>query len=51
MEQWASSTHAEARAIFTLVKELDFLIALCQELRIPLELPAIIKEDISAVGQ
>ena len=27
-----SATHAEARAIFTLAKELNFLIALCQEL-------------------
>ena len=45
-----SSTHAEARAIFTLAKELNFIIALCQELRIPLELPAIIMEDNSAVG-
>jgi len=44
-----SSTHAEARAIFTLAKELNFIIALCQELRIPLELPAIITEDNSAV--
>jgi hypothetical protein len=44
-----SSTHAEARAIFTLAKELNFLIALCQELQIPLELPAIIMEDNSAV--
>ena len=44
-----SSTHAEARAIFTLTKELNFLIALCQELQIPLELPAIIMEDNSAV--
>jgi hypothetical protein len=44
-----SSTHAEARAIFTLAKELNFLVALCQELRIPLELPAIIMEDNSAV--
>jgi hypothetical protein len=44
-----SSTHAEARAIFTLAKELNFLIALCQELRISLELPAIIMEDNSAV--
>ena len=40
-----SSTHAEARAIFTLVKELIFLIALCQELQIALEL----MEDNSAV--
>jgi hypothetical protein len=44
-----SSTHAEARAIFTLAKELNFLIALCQEIQIPLELPAIIMEDNSAV--
>ena len=44
-----SSTHAEARAIFTLAKELNFIIALCQELRIPLELPAIIMENNSAV--
>jgi hypothetical protein len=45
-----SSTHAEARAIFTLAKKLNFLIALCQEeLRIPLELPAIIMGDNSAV--
>jgi hypothetical protein len=44
-----SSTHAEARAIFTLAKELNFIIALCQELRIPLELPTIIMEDNSAV--
>jgi hypothetical protein len=44
-----SSTHAEARAIFTLAKELNFLIALCQKLRIPLELAAIIMEDNSAV--
>jgi len=44
-----SSTHAEARAIFTLAKELNFLIALCQELHIPLELPAIVMEDNSAV--
>ena len=35
-----SSTHAEARAIFILAKELNFLIAFCQELQIPLELPA-----------
>ena len=43
------STHAEARAIFTLAKDLNFIIALCQELRIPLELPAIVMEDNSAV--
>ena len=44
-----SSTHAEARAIFTLTKDINFIIALCQELHIPLQLPAIIMEDNSAV--
>ena len=34
---------------FPFAKELNFLIALCQELQIPLELPAIIMEDNSAV--
>jgi hypothetical protein len=43
------STYTEARAIFTLAKKLIFIIALCQELRIPLELPAIIMEDNSVV--
>eukprot|EP01036_Dinobryon_divergens_P061768 gene61768-biopygen26091 len=38
-----------ARAIFTLAKEINSIIALCQELHIPLELPAIIMEDNSAV--
>jgi hypothetical protein len=45
----SSSTHVETQAIFTLAKELNFLISLCQELRIPLELSAIIMEDNSAV--
>jgi hypothetical protein len=45
-----SSTHAEARAIFTLAKEFNFLITLCQEFRIPLdEVPAITMEDNSVV--
>ena len=44
-----SSTQAEARAISTLAKELNFLIALCQGMQIALELPAIIMEDNSAV--
>ena len=44
-----SSTHAKARAIFTLAKEHNFLIALYQELQITLGLPAIIMEDNSAV--
>ncbi len=44
-----SSSHAEARAIFTVAKELNFLIALCQELQNTLWSPAIIMEDNSAV--
>jgi hypothetical protein len=44
-----SSIHVEAWAIFTLAKEFNFLIALCQELQIALELPVIIIEDNSAV--
>ena len=44
-----SSTHAEMRAVFTLVKDLMFLIYLCYELGVELELPALIFEDNSAV--
>ena len=44
-----SSTHAEMRAIYTLVKVLLFLIYMCHELRVELHLPAIILEDNSAV--
>ena len=46
-----SSTPAEVRTIFTLAKEINFFIALCQQLRIPLELlpDDIIIEDNSAV--
>ena len=46
-----SSTHAEARAIFTLAKEHNFLITLYEELKITLELPAIIMEDNHHGGQ
>jgi hypothetical protein len=44
-----SSTHAEMRAIFTLVKDLLFLFSLCLDLQLDLQLPAIIMEDNSAV--
>ncbi len=40
-----SSTHA----VFTLAKDINFIIAICQELSIPLQLPAIVMEDNSAV--
>ena len=44
-----SSTHAEFRAIFTLVKDILYLIYLCHELDIRVDLPAVIFEDSSAV--
>jgi len=44
-----SSTHAEMRAIYTLVKDLLFIIYICHELRVELQLPALIFEDNSAV--
>ena len=44
-----SSTHAEMRAIFTLVKDLLFIFSLCNDLKLDLKLPAIIMEDNSAV--
>ena len=44
-----SSTQAEARAIFTLTKDLNYLIALSQEIRLTITLPAIVMEDNSAV--
>jgi hypothetical protein len=37
------------RAIFTLVKDLLFLLSLCLDLQLDLQLPAIIMEDNSAV--
>ena len=44
-----SSKHAEMRAIYTMVKDLLFLIYLCYELRVELHLPALIFEGNSAV--
>jgi hypothetical protein len=44
-----SSTHAEMRAIFTLVKDILYILCVCLELRIDLTMPAIIMEDNSAV--
>ncbi len=37
------------RAIYTLVKDLLFIIYICHELRVELQLPALILEDNSAV--
>lgn len=44
-----SSTHAEMRAIFTLIKDIMYLIILCREVNVDLHLPAVIMEDNSAV--
>eukprot|EP00597_Dinobryon_sp_UTEXLB2267_P005768 CAMPEP_0170062508 /NCGR_PEP_ID=MMETSP0019_2-20121128/3708_1 /TAXON_ID=98059 /ORGANISM="Dinobryon sp., Strain UTEXLB2267" /LENGTH=275 /DNA_ID=CAMNT_0010268673 /DNA_START=633 /DNA_END=1457 /DNA_ORIENTATION=+ len=44
-----SSTHAEMRAIYTLVKDIMYLIILCKEIKVNLHLPAIVMEDNSAV--
>ena len=40
-----SSTHAELRALYTLLIEVIFVINLCDELHRPVELPAVILED------
>ena len=37
------------RALYTLVKDILFIIYICSELNIPLLLPAVIMEDNSAV--
>ena len=44
-----SSTHAEMRAIFTLFKDILYVLYICSELQLQLTLPAIIMEDNSAV--
>ena len=44
-----SSTHAEMRAVFTLVKDILYVLYICSELQLQLTLPAIIMEDNSAV--
>lgn len=45
----SSSTQAEMRATFALVKDILYLLDLCKELAVPLELPAVIMEDNAAV--
>jgi histone deacetylase 1/2 len=40
-----SSTHAEVRALYQLVLDIVFVVNLCDELRRPVELPAIVFED------
>ena len=40
-----SSTHAEIKAMYNLIQELQFLHQFCQELHIPLQLPILVYED------
>ncbi len=40
-----SSTHAEMKALYTLVQDIMFIIQLCQEIHCPLKLPVIVFED------
>jgi hypothetical protein len=44
-----SSTHVEMHAIFTLVKDILYVLYICSELQLQLTLPAIRMEDNSAV--
>jgi hypothetical protein len=40
-----SSTHAEIRALYTLVLDIIYIVHLCQEVGHPIDLPAIVFED------
>jgi hypothetical protein len=44
-----SSTHAEMRALYTLTQDLIYVISICEELQIPLKLPALVFEDNNPV--
>jgi hypothetical protein len=46
-----SSTHAEARALFTLLQDIIYVISICQELGIELQMPVQIYEDNFPVVQ
>jgi hypothetical protein len=46
-----SSTHAEARALYTLLQDIIYVISICDELEIPLQLPVLIYEDNYPVVQ
>jgi len=46
-----SSTHAEARALYTLLQEIIYVISICQELGIALKLPVLVYEDNYPVVQ
>lgn len=40
-----SSTHAETRALYTLVQDIKFIVDLCADIRFPLHLPALVMVD------
>ncbi len=46
-----SSTHAEARALFTLLQDIIYVVSICQELSIEIKLPVIVYEDNFPVVQ
>jgi hypothetical protein len=46
-----SAAHAEVQVAVALVKELLYIIYMCKELKMPLDLPSIVMEDNSAVIQ
>ncbi len=46
-----SSTHAEARALYTLLQDIIYIISICNELRINLKLPVQVFEDNYPVVQ
>jgi hypothetical protein len=46
-----SSTHAEARALYTLLQDIIYVVSVCQELEVQLQLPVQIYEDNYPVVQ
>jgi hypothetical protein len=46
-----SSTHAEARALYTLLQDIIYVLSICQELKIDIKLPVLVYEDNYPVVQ
>jgi hypothetical protein len=46
-----SSTHAEARALYTLLQDIIYVLSICQELQVSLKLPVLVYEDNYPVVQ
>jgi hypothetical protein len=46
-----SSTHAEARALYTLLQDIIYVLSICQELKIAIKLPVLVYEDNYPVVQ